>query len=53
MERLTEQTVNQPRLAVVEPGELETWRAFGAVASLLVARAEEARPPEPVVWAAE
>jgi hypothetical protein len=53
MERMTEQTVNRPDLAVVEPGEPETWRPLGGVAALLVARAEAARAPEPVVWAAE
>lgn len=55
MERPTEQTVNQPRLAAVEPGEPETWQGLGAVAALLLARAAEARaePPRPVVWAAE
>ena len=53
MERMTEQTVNQSHLTVVEPGEPETWRGLGAVAALLVARAEGARAPERVIWAAE
>lgn len=53
MDRIGEQTVNPPRLSVVAPGEPQTWRAFGAVAALLVARAADAQAPRPVVWAAE